>query len=65
MTVTTSSVKRALVDFLREEAPREYERLQSISDLVSAPPDVAADRSDLSPASYARWLRGVFGLFAT
>jgi hypothetical protein len=65
MTVDTSPVARALVDFLREEAPLEYERLQSISDLVSAPPDVSGDRSDLSQAFYARWVRGVLGPFAT
>ena len=60
----TSSTKRAIVDFLREEAPLEYERLKSIGHLVSASPDVERDRPDLNQLSYARWVLDALGSFA-
>ena len=40
MHVKTPSTRRAVVDFLREEAPLEYERLKSIGQLASGPPDL-------------------------
>ncbi len=62
MHVMSPSTRRAVVDFLREEAPLEYERLESISQLVSKSPD--GDDSDLSQLSYARWVRDAFGRLA-
>lgn len=61
MQVKTRSAKRTVIDFLREEAPLEYERLRSISQLASTLHDVTGDRSDLSQFSYARWVRDALG----
>ncbi len=62
MDAKTPPAKRAVLAFLREEAPLEYERLKSIGQLTSPSPDVNGDRSDLF--SYARWVRDAFGRFA-
>jgi hypothetical protein len=56
MHVKAASTKRAVVDFLREEAPLEYERLKSISELASTLAAANCDRSDVSQLSYARWV---------
>ena len=65
MHVKTASTKRAVVDFLREEAPLEYERLKSISQLASTLHAVNGGRSDLSQLSYALWVRDALDRFAT
>lgn len=57
MHILAASTKRTLVDFLRDEAPLEYERLKSIGRLASPSLDDNGDRSDLTPLSYARWVR--------
>ena len=64
MHVKTASTRRVAVDFLREEAPLEYERLKSIGELASTSPDPHGDRADLSQLSYARWIRDAFGSVA-
>jgi hypothetical protein len=61
MHVKTPSTRRTVADFLREEAPLEYERLKSIGQLAPTSPDVNGDRSDLSQLSYARWVRDALG----
>ena len=65
MHVKPTSTRRTLVDFLRDEAPLEYERLKSIGQLVSpSSPDENGDRPDLTPLSYARWVRDALGRLA-
>ena len=64
MHIKTSSTRRTLVDFLREEAPLEYERLKSIGQLATPSPDDNGDDSELTPLSYARWVRDAFGRLA-
>lgn len=64
MQFSTCSTRCTVVDFLREEAPLEYERLKSIGQLASTLHDVAGDRSDLSQLSYARWVRDTLGRLA-
>jgi hypothetical protein len=58
MHVKTPSAKRTVVDFLREEAPLELERLTSIGQLIG----VQGDRPD--QFSYERWVWDAFGRFA-
>jgi len=64
LTARTSSPKQAVVDFLREEAPLEYERLRSIGRLASTRSDSSGDPPDLSQISYGRWVREALGLLA-
>jgi hypothetical protein len=54
---------RAVVDFLRREAPIEFERLRSISQLVSSWSEADAARPDPRYSHYAAWLRETFGMF--
>lgn len=42
------SAKQAVADFLREEAPLEFERLRSIGRLAPTRPDLKCDCPDLS-----------------
>jgi hypothetical protein len=63
MTVNASLSKQAIVTFIRDEAPLEFERLQSIGRLASTWPDSVGDRSDLGQFSYARWVREALGLW--
>ncbi len=59
MPIKTLSAKRSVVDFLREEAPLEYERLKSIGLLDSTSNDRSGDPSGPSQISYAQWVRDV------
>ena len=55
-----------IISFLREEVPWEFERLQSLYQLVSFPSDWAAACSDPPKSSYSSWLRQTHGgLFAS
>ena len=65
MTVDAPSTKHAIVEFIRQEAPLEFARLQSIGRLASALPDCSGDRPDLSQDSYGSWVREAFGFLAS
>jgi hypothetical protein len=54
---------RAVVEFLRREAPFEFERLRSISQLVSSWSEADSARPGSRNSPYAAWLRETFGLF--
>ncbi len=57
MHITIHSAKRIVADFLREEAPLEYERLKSIGQLATTSPGMDCDQSQL-------WVRDAFGRLA-
>jgi hypothetical protein len=57
MQVKTHSPKQTVVGFLREEAPQEYERLESIGQLVRTSLGIDRDPSQL-------WVLDSFGHFA-
>jgi hypothetical protein len=54
---------RAVIEFLRREAPFEFERLRSISQLVSSWSEADGARPGSRYSAYAAWLRETFGMF--
>jgi hypothetical protein len=53
----------AVIDFLRSEAPLEYERLQSIARLVASERGQIQSRPAPRDSSYPAWLQATFGIF--
>ena len=54
-----------VINFIRREAPMEFERLQSIARLVESKPGHLRSRPDPRDLSYAAWLQATFGIFST
>ena len=52
-----------VVDYLRQEAPWELERLESLDTLVHTWLDWAAAGEGHRQASYSSWLRSMYGIF--
>jgi hypothetical protein len=50
----------AVIDFLRREAPFEFERLRSIGRLEASSDRGSASGPDVDDPSYAAWLRETF-----
>jgi hypothetical protein len=58
-----SAKSTQVTDYLREVAPWELERLESIDRLVSSWPDWGAERPGSRQPSYSSWLRTTYGIF--
>jgi hypothetical protein len=54
-----------VLEYLHDEVPWEWERLESLDRLVSSWPDWAAPGSDPCQQTYSSWLRGTYGMFQT
>jgi hypothetical protein len=52
-----------VVEFIRREAPCEFERIRSIGRLVASWPESESVRRDPRLPSYAAWLRETYGIF--
>jgi hypothetical protein len=65
MESTTPATPIDLVHYLRDEAPWEVERLESIARLVTDWPDWGSARPGPRQPSYSSWLLDTFGQFKT
>jgi len=65
MTESAHSTNQAVVAFLREEAPLEFERLRSIVELAQDRPEAVAEAQDPVPLSHPRWVRESLGSLAS
>ena len=54
-----------VLEYLQDEVPWEWERLESLDRLVSSWPDWAAPGSDPRQQTYSSWLRDTSGMFQT
>jgi hypothetical protein len=54
-----------VINFIRREAPMEFERLQSIARLVESKPGHFRSRPEPHDLSYEAWLQATFGVFST
>jgi len=57
MNESASTTREAVLAFLREEAPLEYERLRSIVQLAPARPATAGEPPEPVPFPHARWVQ--------
>ena len=61
MSETVPRSKEAVVRFLREEAPLEFERLRSIAQLSPTDPEATGEPLYTVVSSHPRWVRECFG----
>jgi hypothetical protein len=60
MNVEQSSPTGAVIDFLRREAPFEFQRLQSIGRLEASQAEESGAGPEPEDPAYAAWLRETF-----
>ena len=65
MSESVPASKEAVVAFLREEAPLEFERLRSIAQLGPTRPEAIGEPLDAVSFSHPRWVRESFGSLAS
>lgn len=63
MKLPETSGAAGVVEYLREEAPWELERLESLDTLVHSWLDWAAAGEGRRQVSYSSWLRSTYGIF--